>query len=103
MTLPAGQGVKATVTITLPTTLSPGSENCAQIQRPPLTTDAVPLNDKACVPVTATPAPPPPPRTAACNDTVRNGGDTPETVTIDLGGFQGTAKFSWDTSASRTA
>ena len=98
VTLPPFQSLKLTLTATLPATVPAGSENCSRIERPPGVTDPVPQNDRSCVgiPPSGPQPPPPPPRTAACNDTVRNGGDTPETVTIDLGGYQGTAKFSWD-------
>lgn len=35
-------------------------------------------------------------RIAACNDSVKAGGDKPETVAIDLGDFVGTAGFYWN-------
>ncbi len=35
-------------------------------------------------------------RVAQCNDTVRQGGDQPEAIEIDLGGRQGQASIDWD-------
>ncbi len=39
---------------------------------------------------------PTPPRTAQCNSTVKAGGNRPETVTVDLGGYAGKVGLSWD-------
>ncbi|MDX2159583.1 MAG: peptidoglycan-binding protein, partial [Hyphomicrobiaceae bacterium] len=79
-----------------------------------LSGDANPLNDRSChtvevLPPPVLPPPPPPPpidtttppptegtRTAQCDDTVRQGGDTPETIEIDLGGRDGPGTFTWE-------
>ncbi|MFZ1481016.1 MAG: hypothetical protein WAT25_09630, partial [Paracoccaceae bacterium] len=36
------------------------------------------------------------PRVATCNSATGAGSDAPETIDVDLGGFQGTAAFSWE-------
>jgi len=87
-----------------------------------LSGDADPTNDSDChsveviphgppppappviapVPPPVVPPPPPPPigptgtRAAQCDDTVRQGGDQPEAIEIDLGGRQGQATFEWN-------
>lgn len=43
-----------------------------------------------------TPQPSAPPRQVACNDTAKQGGNTPETIVVDLGRPFGTFKFDFD-------
>ena len=93
------QSLRVTVTLTMPATIPAGARNCSRVRHPPGYVDPVPGNDEACVglPPSGPQPPPPPPRTEKCNATVRAGGDAPETIDIDLAGFQGTATFSWNT------
>ncbi len=98
VTLPAMQSLKVTITVTMPASIPPGTQNCSRVRHPPGYTDPVPGNDEACVGIPPSgPQPPPaPPRGEKCNATVKAGGDAPDTIDIDLTGYQGNAKFSWD-------
>jgi uncharacterized repeat protein (TIGR01451 family) len=98
VTLPAMQSLKVTITLTMPATIPAGAKNCSRVKHPPGYVDPVPGNDEACIglPPSGPQGPPPPPRTEKCNATVKAGGDAPETIDIDLSGYQGTAKFSWE-------
>jgi hypothetical protein len=53
--------------------------------------------DKACAPASAPPGSQPPPKsqTAKCGDTVKQGGDKPESITIPVGGSSGTASLNY--------
>uniref|UniRef100_UPI00321FC69A hypothetical protein n=1 Tax=Methylocaldum sp. TaxID=1969727 RepID=UPI00321FC69A len=96
VTLPAMQSLKVTITLTMPATIPAGAKNCVRVQHPPGYVDPVPGNDEACAGLPPSgPQTPPPPRSEKCNATIKAGGDTPETIDIDLTGYQGTAKFSW--------
>lgn len=97
VTLPAMQSLRVTITLTMPATIPAGARNCARVKHPPGYADPVPGNDESCVGLPPSgPQPPPPPRSEKCNATVKAGGDKPEVIDIDLTGYQGTAKFSWE-------
>jgi hypothetical protein len=53
--------------------------------------------DKACAPASAPPGSQPSPKsqTAKCGDTVKQGGDKPESITIPVGGSSGTASLNY--------